>query len=119
MLDDLGVERLSRRIDLAQRDWPTREIELDELAPDRRRRAERGDAVRDEVVEHRARLEATRQREHRRAGVPWRKKARPGVLGPARRGNVEMGVAGPQAEAEHRREMADGIARMAVQHQLG
>ena len=43
-------------------------------------------------VEGRARLEAAGERDCRRAGVPWRENARPGVLGPAGRGDVEMHV---------------------------
>ena len=40
------------------------------------------------------------------------------MLGPARRGNVEMHVARLQPEPEHRRQRADGIAALAVPHQF-
>ena len=70
------------------------------------------------MVEDGARLEAPRQRDGGRAGVPRREDIRPRVLGPAGRGNVEMHVVGLQAEPVHGRQMADRIARVRVQHQL-
>jgi hypothetical protein len=57
--------------------------------------------------------------EHRRRGVPRRKKAAVGVLCPARRRDVEVDVAGLHAEPVHRRQMPDRIALVAVQDELG
>ena len=118
LLDDLRIDRLARRVDLAQHDLPLPEIMLDQHPPDGRRRAEHGDLMLDQRIERRARLEAQRERDDGRAGVPGREKARPGVLRPAGRGNVEMRVAGPDPEPVHRREMPDRIARMGVHHEL-
>ena len=118
LLDHVRTERLARRANLAQRHVPLAEIELNELAPDGRRGAERSDRMGGEIVEDGARFEAPRQRDGGRAGVPWREDIRPRVLGPAGRRNVEMHVVGLQAEPVHGRQMADRIARMRVQHQL-
>ena len=101
--------------------WTDAEIFLDQHAPHRRRRAQRGDLDwRDDRLEQRLGVEARLVvGEHRRAGVPGREEAAPGVLRPARRGDVEMHVAGQQAEPVHRREMADRIGAVRVQHELG
>ena len=50
--------------------------------------------------------------------VPRREEAAPGVLGPARRRDVQMHVARPQADPIHRRQMADRIALVTVQDEL-
>ena len=92
---------------------------LDQHPPDGRRGAERRDLMLDQRVERRARLEALAERDHGRAGVPGREHARPGVLGPAGRGNVEMRVAGLEAEPVHGREMPDRVARVRVHDELG
>ena len=57
--------------------------------------------------------------EHGGAGIPGREEAAPGVLGPARRGDIQMDIARLQSEPVHRRQSADGIAALAVAHQLG
>src|SRR6185312_2038682 len=44
--------------------------------------------------------------------------AAPGMLGPARRGNVQMDVAGPEPEPVHGREVANRIALVRMRHQL-
>ena len=59
-----------------------------------------GDLVLDESIERGARLEPPGERDDGRAGVPGREHARPGVLGPAGRRDVEM-----------RRRRASGRAR--------
>src|SRR5262249_19812639 len=51
-------------------------------------------------------------------GVPWRVDTRPGVLGPARRADVHVPVALAEPDPIHRREVADGIARVAVEDEL-
>ena len=95
-------------------------ILLDQHPPHRRRRAKSRDAATHDGVEQPARIEAALiDDEHRRLRIPRRKETAPGVLGPARRRNVEMHVAGPQPEPIHRRQMADRIALMAVQDELG
>ena len=53
------------------------------------------------------------------AGVPRREEAAPRVLGPAWRRDVQVHVAGAQAEPVHRRQVADRVALVGVQHQLG
>ncbi len=57
--------------------------------------------------------------EHAGAGIPRREDAGIGVLGPARRGDVEVHVTGLQPQDIHRAEMPDRIALMAVLHELG
>ena len=52
--------------------------------------------------------------EHRRAGVPGGEEAAIGVLRPAGRRNVQVHVAGLQAEPVHRDQVADRIALVAV-----
>ena len=100
-------------------DLPFPQIMLDQHPPDGRRGAERRDLMLDQRVERRARLEALAERDHGRAGVPGREHARPGVLGPAGRGNVEMRVAGLEAEPVHGREVPDRVARVGVHDELG
>ena len=74
--------------------------------------------VRDDRVERGSRLEFPGERNDRRARVPGREHARPGVLRPAGRGDVEMHVARLQAEAVHGRQMPDRIARVGVLDEL-
>ena len=118
LLDDLRIDRLARRVDLAQNDLPLSEVVLDQHPPDGRRRAEHRDLMLDQHVERRARLEAQSERDDGRAGVPGREDARPGVLGPAGRGNVEMRVAGPDPKPVHRRKVPDRIARVRMHDEL-
>jgi len=73
----------------------------------------------DQRVERGARLEAAGERHDAGARVPGGEHARPCVLGPARRGNVEMRVPGPQAQTVHGREMAYRIACVSVDDELG
>ena len=71
------------------------------------------------VSSRRARVEAPLiDDENRGLRVPRREETAPGMLGPARRRDVEMHVARPQPEPIHRRQVADRIALMAVQHEL-
>ena len=54
----------------------------------------------------------------RRLGEPGREDVAPGVLGPAGRAEVQMHVAGLQAEPVHRREVPDGIGGVGVLDEL-
>ena len=56
--------------------------------------------------------------ENRGLGIPWRKERAPGVLGPARRGKIAVHIAGLDADPIHGGEVADGITRVAVQHEF-
>src|SRR5205814_2468811 len=47
-----------------------------------------------------------------------RKEAAPGMLSPARRGNVQMNVARLQPKPVHRRKSADRVATLAMAHQF-
>ena len=120
LLDHFGVQRLAGRQHLAQRRLAGFQVFLDQHAPHGRRRAERRDLVGDDRIEEIARVEARLVGdEDRGAGDPRREEAAPRVLGPARRGDVEMHVAGAQSQHEDRGEMADRITAMGMQHELG
>ena len=53
------------------------------------------------------------------ARVPGREEAAPGVLAPARGADVQVHVVRPQADPVHGREVADRVALVRVQHELG
>ena len=98
---------------------PGAKVLEDEHPPHGRRRAERGHAVRNERVEHARGVEArVVEDEDRGARVPRREEAAPGVLRPARRADVPVHVAFTQSDPVHRREVADRIAHVRVQHHL-
>ena len=119
LFDNFRVARLAGAQHLAQGDLARRQVLLDQHAPHRRRGAERRDAMSRQRVEQRRRVEpALVQDEDRRAGVPRREEAAIGVLRPARRRDVQMDIAGFEADPVHRRQMADRVALMAVQNQL-
>src|SRR6185437_14687771 len=119
LVDHLRIERFARAADLAQADLEVRELLLDEQPPHRGRRAERGDAAAADGGEQLLGLETRLvDDEDRRPRIPRREEATPGVLGPARRGDIEMHVAGLQPEPVHRRQRANGIAAMAVANEL-
>src|SRR5262245_16286925 len=85
---------LSGSRELADAGLPVGKVLLHEKAPDRWRRAERGHAGADDRVEERLRLETRLvDPEDRRGGIPRREERAPGVLRPARRGDVEVDVA--------------------------
>ena len=118
-LDHFGIERLAGAEGLAQIHPPRRQILLDQHPPNCRRGAERGDAAARDRVEQALGVEPRLvQHEHRRPGVPRREHTAIGVLGPARRRDVQMDVARTHAEIVHRREVPDRIALMAVEDQL-
>ena len=103
------------RSDVFQR----RHVLLHEHAPHRRRRADRGDLVLRDGIQHAARVEARLVGdEHGGARIPRREEAAIGVLRPAGRGDVQVHVAGLQADPVHRDQMADRIALVAVLDQL-
>ncbi len=54
-----------------------------------------------------------------RLGVPGREEVGPGVLGPAGRGDVQMHVAGLEADPVHGRQMPDGVRGVGVLDELG
>ena len=121
LVDDLGVERLARGDDLAQAvaapaprsSW----ISMRHTVGGAHSEVTLFDAM---IVEQRLGVEARLvEGAHRRAGIPRREERAPGVLRPSRRGDVEMDVAGHQAEHEHGREMADRIGPVRMQHELG
>ena len=96
------------------------EVFLDQHAPDSRRRAQAGHAAALQRAEQSLRVEACAVvDEDAGAGVPGRKEATPGVLGPSRRRNVHVNVARAQSQPVHRRQVADWVALVRVQHQLG
>src|SRR5205085_10089081 len=102
LIDYFRVERFAGATDLTQADLESRELFLDEQPPHRRRRAQRGDAAAADGGKQTLGVEARLiDHEHGCAGVPWREETAPGVLGPARRGNVEMNVAGLKPEPVH------------------
>ncbi|MCY1350237.1 hypothetical protein D9M69_364650 [compost metagenome] len=121
LLDDLRVERLARADQFAQRQAPAigGQVLLDQHAPHGGRRAQAGHPV---PLQHAEQGRGAEARdvvdEHAGAGVPRREQAAPGVLGPTRRGDVEVDVAGLQADPVHRGEVPDRVALVAVQHHL-
>ena len=121
-VDDLGVERLAGADHLAQLQPPAvgGQVFLDQHAPHGGRCAQRRDAVRGQHLQQRLRLEAlVVGDEDAGARVPRREEAAPRVLGPARRGDVQVHVAGLQPQPVHGGQMPDRIALVRVQHQLG
>jgi hypothetical protein len=118
--DDLGVERLTGADDLAQAARAAGEVGVDEHPPHGRRRTEARHVVVAQLGEERSGVEAlVVEQEDRRLGDPRREEAGPRVLGPAGAGDVEVDVAGAQAEPVHRRQVPDGVAHLGVLHQLG
>ena len=119
LIDHFGVERLTGAAHLAQRHLDGCKLLLNEQPPHRRRRAQRGDAAAADGRKQGFCVEARLvDHEHSRARIPRREEAAPGMLGPARRGNIQMDVARLQPEPEHRRQRADRIAALAVPHQF-
>ncbi len=119
VLDHLRVQRLAGRAELAQLAAEGRHVLLHQHAPDRGWRAEGLHAMRRDRLQRGLRIEARLVvDEDRGAGIPGREEAGIGVLRPARRGDVQVHVARPQAEPVHRRQVADRIALLVVQHEL-
>jgi hypothetical protein len=119
LLDHLGIQWLAGADRLAQRDRPATDVVLDQHAPHGRRRAERRHAAADQLIEQLHRVESIVViRKHGRSGVPRREHAGPRVLRPTGRAQVQMHVAGPQADPEHRRQMADRITAVGVRDEL-
>src|SRR5439155_3401914 len=122
LVDDLRIERLARADQLAQLQPAAvgGEVFLDQHSPHGRRRAERRHAAALERCEQPGRAEARDAvDEDARARVPGREEAAPGMLGPARRRDVQVDVARLQADPEHRRQMPDWIALMRMEYELG
>ena len=92
---------------------------MDQHPPHRRRRAEARHAAARELPEERAGVETLVViREHRRRRVPGREQARPGVLRPPGRAEIQVHVPGLEAQPVHGRQMPDRIARLRVRDQL-
>ena len=88
------------------------QVGLDQHPPDRRRRAEGGDPVLGHHPHQRRCVEpCVVVEEDRRAGQPGREHVGPCVLGPARRGDVQVHVARAQADPVQRRQVPDRVAR--------
>ena len=121
-LDDLGVERLSGAHAPAQRGAVARQV-LQHQHPVRGgRRTERGDGVVLQQLQRLGRVELPARVLHEKGGahVPGSEKARPGCLGPAGFGEVEVQVVGPQVEPEAAGDdVTDRVRRVRVQHHLG
>ena len=91
----------------------------DEHPPDGRRGAERRHPVGGQHLHQLAAVEAgVVVEEDGGAGVERGEEVGPGVLGPARRGDVHVDVALLQAQPVHRREVAHRVAELRVDHQL-
>ena len=120
LIDDFGVQRLAGADQLANLDRILAQVLLDQHPPDRRWRTQGGHRTSDQSLQNRCRREAgIVVDEHRGAGIPGRKEAAPGMLGPAGGTDVPVHVAGLQPEPVHRRQVPDRIALLAVQYQLG
>ncbi|MNQ49378.1 hypothetical protein D3C85_632880 [compost metagenome] len=122
VFDDLRVHRLAGADQLpqAQARAVGGEVFLHQHAPDGGRRAEAGDAVAGQGFQQAAGGEARYVvDEDAGAGIPGGKEAAPGVLGPAGGGDIQVQVAGLQADPVHGGKVADRVALVAVQHQLG
>ena len=118
--DDLGVEGFTGTDDLAERAWTAGQVGVDEHPPHRRGGAQRGDLVGAQHAEQGGRVEPrVVVDEDRRLGDPRREERGPGVLGPAGARDVEVDVAGAQADPVHRREVADRVGALGVLDQLG
>ena len=118
-LDHFRVQRFACARQLSQARWTIAERLEGDHAPDRRRGAQRGDFL---VAENLDRPPCRKARalvhQNGCAGIPRREKARPGMLGPAGRADVLMHICPAEAQPIHRRQVADGIARVRVQDQL-
>ena len=119
LLDHLGVERLTGRDALADLHLHRGQIGLDQHPPDRRRCAEGGHAVRLQDLQHLLGVEArVVVEEDGRARVPRGEDVAPRVLRPAGGGDVEVDVAGLEADPVHGRQVTDRVADLRVLDQL-
>ena len=119
LFDDLWVQRFPGTRYFAQGCAEGFHVFLDKHAPDGGRGAECRHTIGGNRFQHTARIEARLVGdEDRGPRIPGRKKAGPGMLGPAGRGNIQMQIARLQAEGEHRGKMPHRIGLIAMQHQL-
>src|SRR5258708_27702354 len=94
LIDYFGIERLAGTADFAQADLEVGKFFLDEQPPHRRRRAKSSYAAAADGRQKSLGIEPRLvDHEHGGAGIPGREKTAPGMLGPARRGNVQMDIA--------------------------
>ena len=117
--DHLRIQRLAGARHLAQLHAPGAQVVLDEHAPHCRRCTECGDLAVHQLLQQRARIEAlVVVGEDRRLRVPGRKEARPGMLRPPRRAQIQVYVPGLQSQPVHGREMPDRVADVRVRDQF-
>ena len=120
-LDHLGVQRLAGAHAPAQAGLALGQILEHEHPVSRGRRAESGDGVALEQVKRlrRAELPAGVLHEERRAHVPGSEEARPGSLGPARLGEVQVEVIRAEVEPQPAcDDVPDRVGGVRVQHHL-
>ncbi|CAH0248414.1 hypothetical protein SRABI03_03149 [Microbacterium foliorum] len=118
-VDDLGVQRFAGADEFTRRVGEASEIRLDQHAPDRRRSAEGRDLMGVHDLHEGVRVEAlVVVHEHRGLGEERGEEARPGVLGPARRRDVEVHVVGTHAQPPHGRQVPDRVRHVRVLHEL-
>ncbi len=117
--DDLGVERLAGRDDLAQGTRLRAEVGLQHHPPGGGRGAERVDLGAFELGEQAGRVEACGVvDEDGGLGDPGREEAAPGVLAPAGRTDRQVDVTGADAEPVHGAEVPDRVGRLGVHDHL-
>ena len=120
LLDHLGVEGLAGGHRLAQGDPMGGEVLLDQQPPHRGRRAEGGDRVVRQHLQQGGGVEARIVvEEDAGAGVPGGEEAAPGVLGPARRTDIEVAIPLLQADPVEGGEVAHRVGLMGMGDQLG
>jgi hypothetical protein len=119
-LDHFRVERFAGAGQLFKLDRERLQILEDAQTPNRRWRTHRSDAAAGDYLEGPLGAEAVVvMHEDGGARVPRREEAAPGMLGPSRCADVQVDVVGPDANPVHGGEVADGIALVSMQHQLG
>ncbi len=98
---------------------PGAQILLDQHPPYRRRSTKRSNAALHELVKELAGIEAfVVVRTHAGLRVPRRKQARPGVLRPARRAQIQVHVPGLKAQPVHGGQVPNRVTHLRMRHQL-
>ena len=96
------------------------QVGLHQHPPDRGRRAQRGHpAGRDRLEQHLGGEPLVAEDQRGGPGDPRREHVAPGVLGPAGRGDVQVHVAGLQADPVHRGQVPGRVGDVRVLDQLG
>src|SRR5882757_8187711 len=118
-LDDFRIQGFPRADHLPQLRAAGREVLLYEHSPDGGRSAKRCDRIFLEDLKNRLRAKARQVCSHNAGlGVPRGEERAPGMLCPARRGDVEMQVSRLAAYPVHRRQAANGVAYVGVHDEL-